>query len=50
MVASLIEPGPDRTPVDRAPTLAEAGIDKHVADRARKYAAIPQAQFGGLRA
>jgi hypothetical protein len=24
-----------------APTLSEAGIDKHLADRARKYAAIP---------
>lgn len=24
------------------PTLTEAGIDKHLADRARKYAAIPE--------
>lgn len=27
------------------PTLAEAGIDKNLADRARKYAAIPQKEF-----
>jgi hypothetical protein len=26
-------------------TLSEAGIDKHLADRARKYAAIPEDQF-----
>src|ERR1700730_17351857 len=25
-----------------APTLSDAGIDKHLADRARKYAAIPE--------
>lgn len=31
---------------DFAPiTLAEVGIDKHLADRARKYAAIPQQEF-----
>jgi hypothetical protein len=28
-------------PSNARPTLAEAGIDKHLADRARKYAAIP---------
>lgn len=27
-------------PISRAPTLAEAGIDKHLADRARKMAAV----------
>jgi N6-adenosine-specific RNA methylase IME4 len=27
------------------PTLAEAGIDKHLADRARKAAAVPEEQF-----
>jgi hypothetical protein len=27
------------------PTLSEAGIDKHLADRARKYAAIPEQKF-----
>lgn len=27
------------------PTLAEAGIDKHLADRARKLAAIPETEF-----
>lgn len=31
--------------VDERPTLAEAGIDKHLADRARKYAAIPEDKF-----
>lgn len=28
-----------------APTLAEAGVDKHLADRARKMAAVPEPQF-----
>jgi hypothetical protein len=32
-------------PVDKRPTLAEAGIDKHLADRARKYAAVPDKEF-----
>jgi hypothetical protein len=27
------------------PTLAEAGIDKHLADRARKAAAVPAEEF-----
>lgn len=31
-----------------APTLAEAGIDKHLADRARKLAAIPETEFDGI--
>ncbi|TFH41406.1 MAG: hypothetical protein E4H01_15045 [Lysobacterales bacterium] len=30
------------------PTLAEAGINKHLADRARKMAAIPEAEFNGI--
>lgn len=30
------------------PTLAEAGIDKNLADRARKYAAIPETEFDGI--
>lgn len=30
------------------PTLAEAGIDKHLADRARKLAAVPDAEFERL--
>ena len=30
------------------PTLAEAGIDKHLADRARKYAAIPEREFNDI--
>jgi hypothetical protein len=32
------------------PTLAVAGIDKHLPDRARKYAAIPEEKFEGLLA
>ena len=30
------------------PSLAEAGIDKHLADRARKLAAVPAAEFEGM--
>jgi hypothetical protein len=30
------------------PTLAEAGIDKNLADRARKLAAIPEEEFNGI--
>jgi len=38
--------GSKRDPLkDDRPTLAEAGIDKRLADRARKYAAIPEAEF-----
>jgi DNA N-6-adenine-methyltransferase (Dam). len=33
---------------DDKPTLAEAGIDKHLADRARKLAAIPDKHFEGF--
>jgi hypothetical protein len=33
--------GSESDPRDDRPTLAEAGIDKHLADRARKFAAIP---------
>lgn len=36
--------GPKATQVD-APTLSEAGIDKHLADRARKMAAVPEEKF-----
>jgi len=36
-----------RKPSDR-PTLAEAGIDKNLAHRARTYAAVPQDQFEQL--
>jgi len=32
-------------PKDDTPTLLSAGIDKHLADRARKYAAIPEQKF-----
>lgn len=35
-------------PRDTRPTLAEAGIDKHLADRARKLAAVPKEQFEGM--
>lgn len=34
--------------LDPRPTLAEAGIDKHLADRARKLAAVPDDRFEGL--
>ena len=37
--------GPKTTQV---PTLADAGIDKHLADRARKYAAIPEGEFDDI--
>lgn len=38
--------GSARVPISESqPTLAEAGIDKHLADRARKLAAIPSPQF-----
>lgn len=39
--------GPERTQVS-TPTLAETGIDKHLADRSRKYAAIPEREFEGI--
>ena len=35
----------ENPPVDAPITLSEAGIDKNLADRARKYAAIPEAEF-----
>lgn len=35
-------------PPDAAPTLAEVGIDKNLADRARKLAAIPETEFDGI--
>lgn len=37
--------GLQENPVGPAPTLAEAGIDKNLADRARKFAAIPESEF-----
>lgn len=40
----------DITEAPRPITLAEAGIDKHLADRARKYAAVPEAKFEGILA
>lgn len=37
------------TQVENAPiTLSEAGIDKNLADRARKFAAIPEQDFNGI--
>jgi phage N-6-adenine-methyltransferase len=35
---------------ERLPTLAENGIDKHLADRARKYAAVPEKEFEAILA
>lgn len=41
--------GCDQTRTLAAPaTLAEAGIDKNLADRARKLAAIPATEFDGI--
>lgn len=40
--------GSKTNPVSAAPTLAEVGIDKKLADRARKYAAIPEDEFNGI--
>jgi len=40
--------GSQTDPVFAPPTLAEVGIDKHLADRARKYAAIPEVEFDGI--
>ncbi|MCR4376280.1 MAG: hypothetical protein NUW22_15675 [Acidobacteria bacterium] len=37
--------GSDGDPIETPPTLAEAGIDKHLADRARKFAAVPAETF-----
>lgn len=42
------EIGLQENPIIRPPTLAEAGIDKNLADRARKFAAIPETQFEGM--
>jgi hypothetical protein len=39
--------GPNRTHNDKA-SLSSAGIDKHLADRARKYAAIPKQKFEAI--
>ena len=40
--------GSQTDPVSAPPTLSEVGIDKHLADRARKYAAIPEQEFNGI--
>ncbi|WP_374290171.1 hypothetical protein [Paenirhodobacter enshiensis] len=40
--------GSKTNPISAAPTLAEVGIDKKLADRARKYAAIPEDEFNGI--
>jgi len=37
--------GLDDNPISKPVTLAEAGIDKNLADRARKYAAVPEKDF-----
>jgi len=42
--------GSNPDPIIRPPTLAEAGIDKHLADRARKYAAVPEQEFEDILA
>lgn len=40
--------GLETNPLVKPVTLAEAGIDKNLADRARKYAAIPEDEFNGI--
>lgn len=40
--------GSKTNPVSAAPTLEEVGIDKKLADRARKYAAISEEEFNGI--
>lgn len=40
--------GSKTDPVSAPPTLEEAGIDKHLADRARKFAAIPEREFNDI--
>lgn len=40
--------GFSENPLDKPVTLAEAGIDKNLADRARKFAAIPDDEFDGI--
>ena len=46
------EPPPEQTGSERdpvsVPTLADVGVNKHLADRARKYAAIPEAAFEAM--
>jgi len=45
MAKGRLRRGSDMDPREDKPTLAESGIDKHLADRARKTAAIPGADF-----
>lgn len=40
--------GSDKAPVERPPTLAEAGIDKKLSSRAQKLAAVPEERFEGM--
>ena len=40
--------GSEMDPRDQTPTLQSLGIDKHLADRARKLAAVPEAEFEEL--
>ena len=42
------EIGFDENPISKPITLAEAGIDKNLADRARKYAAVPKQEFEAI--
>lgn len=42
------EIGSRTNPISKPPTLEEVGIDKKTADRARKYAAIPEDEFNGI--
>ncbi|MDO9541479.1 MAG: DNA N-6-adenine-methyltransferase [Kiritimatiellia bacterium] len=40
--------GSKKDPISETPPLASAGIDKHLADRARKLAAVPTDKFASL--
>ncbi len=40
--------GFSKNPISRPPSLKESGIDKNLADRARKIAAVPESQFEGM--
>ena len=40
--------GLEKTRVSSQPTLAEAGIDKNLADRARKLSSVPEHEFEGM--
>lgn len=42
--------GTKQDPLEKPATLSDAGIDKHLADRARRYAAVPEGEFESILA